>query len=387
MASRSITFQFDKQAGEQRVTFLRADEGSARVQVKNDPICLAMATLFDKLIVRDKALFKPHLSALTAFSVTLIEDPQLSHPSLIIEPLEEDQPIIYLKKLKKETADLFFKSMIGSRAAPFKPNTSIPAALPPKPSPAPQEAAVIAATPIPVSTAVPLPTISSQTKAGDQGVLPPINSAVTGAPLMTAVQADDEGFSLVADAPAAKPEAALPTKKIAEDPMYTALFVKMIECFMMTTVVGPNQIGHDFGTYLMRRLFDGATAYDYKDETADFTMTFDQPRTFNLTNLPKKISDQAKKGLKQLQNSVLTIPKKVKGRFVGNKLTFDPGALTISWPKDWIGADAQLLEIYNTKNETIAMVISCGKSLARKSITVYVAAQDFADFVECNYSN
>lgn len=353
MTSRSITFHFDKQAGLPEPTFLRAIEGPTSIYVKNPEISHAVMSVFAKLITRNKDLFKPPLDALTAFSVTLIEDPQLSHPSLKIEPMDKNLPIIHLKKLKKETADLFFKSMTGLRAAPFKPSTPKPAAPPSEPSPAPQKASTIAAAPIPVSTAEPVPATSPQIET-------------------------DEGFFLV-DEPVA-----LPPKKSAEDP--NALYVKMVECFFTTHVQRTKEIGHDFGTYLMFRLFEGAKSYDYNKQTGEFTMTFDQPRTFNLTKLPKEVSDQARQGLEQLQNSVLSIPKKIKGKFVGSTVTFEPGALTISWPKSWTGADAQLLEIYEAQNGRIAMVISYGISKARKSIPICVTAQDFTNFVECNIS-
>lgn len=323
-----ITFCF-KQATNLR--FLDAQQDSALITVDSNKITAAVAHVFDKLIKRNASKYETAIKNLSCFSVTFIHN--LEKPSSLV--IESQDVVIIVDQLFDETAALFLNSIpktlepgVTAQKAIEPPKETIQ---PPKLDPV----EVIAQPFIPVAT----------------------SSTPIAAKTSTREESTEQ-----------------------EDPSI-GILIDMHQRFINTLIWLSETSGKSFGTYLMERLFGKAVSHEYEKETGDFTITFAEEQKFNLTKLPEKVSAQTKKDLTQLLNSILTLPKKVKGKFSENKVSFEPGSLTISWPNGWISTEAQLLEIYEAQNGRITMRVKYGIIPARYTS---VLAQDFANFVECN---
>lgn len=326
MTTREITFFFNKEPGTLNPRFL--DAWPALMRADQNDLSNAVSTIFGSLVQNTEAKYRTILPNLSAFSITLL-NPFSDKPSLKIESTEMT---IHFTNVKAETAALFLNSISISP-----------------------------------------PPISAEEKAR--------------------LKAEKLHRELLEDNPheastevAAAPKPIAPTtsvkKPLSEDEMFTAVFMNMNECFANTLITLPNQTQQNFGVYIMSRLFIQATSYSYDDQTNEFKMTFESERTFNLTNLPENISAESREGLKQLQNSVLKLSKEIKGKFnQDHSISFEPGALTIEWPKSWTSfVTAQLLGMYESQGDTVTLQIKYGIT----TIFTSPLAQDFVAFVDSN---
>ncbi len=336
MTSNNITFCFNRETNS-ALRYTAALRGTTRIAADGARVTTAVTTVFDKLIERNADKYEKAILSLNRFTVTLID--KIDHSSLKIV---SENVVIRVKILLPETAALFLDSI-----STLQPKVTQP---PLQPIAQPTLQVVM-----PSSTKTTTPVVVSD-KTTTQPPLKPVQVEATTKPIAP---------QIVPVTPKADP--------------YIDIFIDMDRRFSNTLVMLPES-GKTFGGYLMERLFGKAKSYDYKKETGDFTITFEKEQNFNLTKLPEKASDKTKKELEQLQGSTLIIPKQVKGKFSGNKVSFEPGSLTISWIGSWVKPNIQLLEIYETGEGRITMRVN----VTIKELFISVSAQDFADFVECN---
>ncbi len=366
--TKDVTFIFTKDTGSLALRFLDALQGTTPIAVKRDAISPAMSDIFERLIAKDAAKYKTAILGLSSFVVTFSNGDQ---PKLKVKSGEGDIEI-HLNKLTAQTAALFSNSIYPHQAPPRSKEAST------------EEKARSSADKLRQES---LPKVPDEEKSKKVQPLEPVPAAVAKPIVVQAVQVASTlppSTTVVLPGPAAYTKTSVRREPTEQEKMFTGIFMSMNERFVNTMITRSKNIGQNFGDYLMARLFEQATSHHHNSETGEFTITFDKDQAFNLTKLPEEISAKTRAGLEQLQNSILKLPKQVKGKFSENKVSFEPGSLTITWPNSWTGAEAKLLEIYETQGETITMQIKYGKLPAT---LISVPAQDFANFVECNVTN
>lgn len=350
MTTKEITFFFNKTPGTLNLRIL--DARPALVNARQEELSKAVSTIFDALIQANEAKYREQLLNLSTFSVTLL-NPLSEKPSLKIESPEYS---LHLTKVKPATAALFL------HAVQISQNPQLSAA-----EKAQQKAAKLhqellednskeAVSPI-VSIEV--------TQPGGSVSLSPPKEPVAVEPKKTAVNSPDSEW-----------------KPTEQERLFATIFMNMNERFVNTMIRLSQNIQQNFGDYMMSRLFVQATSYSYDENTNEFKMVFDKERSFNLTNLPENISAESREDLKNLQNSVLKLAKEIKGKFNKDRsISFEPGALTIEWPKGWTSTKAQLLSMYESQGDTVTLGIKYG--YLPYALTSPLA-QDFVEFVDCN---
>lgn len=382
MTTRTITFHFDKSPGSLDLRFLEAHEGVSLIPVNREEISYAVSYIFDRIIARDKALNNAPILSLSAFAVTLSINPQSAQPSLDIDPMKPDEVPITVEKLKKETAELFFKAMKGSRPA------ASPAASPedkardkaeklrlelenePKPD-----------SPLP-SLSKRLPELEEIEPLSPEDFAPAPQSDLdvkyVEIPAAAAVSQEstsiNEGTSAVAIAPPRKP------RTQQEMALETLSSLMHAQFFYTETKRTQKPNGEPFGLYLMDRFFGKAKSVSYDVQTQNFILNFETEQKIKLAKLPEGKSSEALATLSKLLDATLFIPKTVKGKFNidEGQLSFQRGSLRL----DWTWTSAQLLGILEgqERDNTIIMQITYLKIPQEGPVN----AQDFVDMIECN---
>jgi hypothetical protein len=361
MTIKEVIFFFQKEPNSLDLHFVEARKDSANFPVFPDRADKAVSEIFKKLIARDPSRYKSPLFSLSDFSLTLLTRPLSKNYGLEIET---ENVFIQLTTLKQETADSLLNSFDRSSNSKVATKTS-------------EEEAQ--------SRTKKLEPDVKEFNLQPDSLLPPRKNLDDFEDLDSSSQPGDPLSLVKTSIPAPRIETtssslpSLPVRQLTkEEEMYIAIESLMNAQFFETQIRLSPQDEMLFGTYLMQRVFGKPVSCHFDFETHAFTLNFVEEKRIHLTNLPQHKFPQELEELKQILNSTLYIPKKLKGKFNidEHKLTFEPGSLKLEWR--W--TSAQLLGIYENGDNTVTMQITYLKNYREE----VVSAQDFIDLLECN---